>query len=65
VFSFELPEKRGFQIGDPQKLRRVDLEVFDIGGHHVEIICATAKDGIRHTSLRENTIDLVRLERKS
>jgi hypothetical protein len=25
VFSFELPDKRGFQIGDPQKSKRVDL----------------------------------------
>jgi hypothetical protein len=48
VFSFKLPDKRGFQIGDPQKSRRVDLEVFDIGGHHVEIVCATTKDSIHN-----------------
>src|SRR6266404_866588 len=41
VFSFELPHKHGFQIGDPQKSRRTDLEVFGMGGHHVEIICTT------------------------
>jgi hypothetical protein len=45
AFTFELPDKRGFQIGDPQKSRRVDLKVFDIEGHHVEIICASTKDG--------------------
>jgi hypothetical protein len=56
VFSFELPDKRGFQIGDPQKSRRVDLEVFDIGGHHVEIICATVKDGIRLSQPELNRI---------
>src|SRR6267378_7356566 len=56
VFSFQLPDKRGFQIGDPQKSRRVDLEVFDIGGHHVEIICATAKDGIRLSQPELNRI---------
>ena len=56
VFSFQLPDKRGFQIGDPQKSRRVDLEVFDIGGHHVEIICATAKDGIRMSQPELNRI---------
>ena len=39
VFSFELPDKRGFQIGDPQKSKRVDLEVFDSAGRHVEILC--------------------------
>ncbi|MGA8366937.1 MAG: hypothetical protein ACLQMT_09700 [Candidatus Acidiferrales bacterium] len=47
VFSFELPDKRGFQIGDPHKSTRVDLEVFGMGGHHVEIICATLKDNIK------------------
>ncbi len=56
VFSFQLPNKLGFQIGDPQKSRRVDLEVFDIGGHHVEIICATAKDGIRLSQPELNRI---------
>ena len=56
VFSFQLPDKRGFQIGDPQKSRRVDLEVFDIGGHHVEIICATAKDRIRLSQPELNRI---------
>jgi hypothetical protein len=45
--SSELPDKRGFQIGDPQKSTRVDLKLFDFGGHHVEIICATTKDSIR------------------
>jgi hypothetical protein len=56
VFSFELPDKHGFQIGDPQKSRRVDLEVFDIGGHHVEIICATTKDGLRLSQPELNRI---------
>jgi len=41
AFSFDLPGKRGFQIGDPQKSMRVDLEVFDTAGHHVEILCST------------------------
>lgn len=40
AFSFALPGKRGFQIGDPQKSSRVDLEVFDSTGHHIEISCA-------------------------
>ena len=40
-FSFAFPGKRGFQIGDPEKAGRVDLEVFDDSGHHVEILCRT------------------------
>jgi hypothetical protein len=56
VFSFELPDKRGFQIGDPQKSRRVDFEVFVLGGHHVEIICATTKDSIRLSQPELNRI---------
>jgi hypothetical protein len=45
VFSFEFPDKRGFQVGDPRKSRRADLEVFGMEGHHIEIICSTTKDG--------------------
>jgi hypothetical protein len=44
VFSFEFPDKRGFQIGDPRKSRRVDLEVFGMGGHHIEMVFAPSKD---------------------
>ena len=33
AFSFVLPDKRGFQIGDPRKSRRADLELFDTKGH--------------------------------
>jgi hypothetical protein len=46
AFSFELPDKRGFQVGDPRKSRRIDLEIYGMGNHHVEIICAIRKDGI-------------------
>ena len=56
VFSFELPDKHGFQIGDPRKSRRMNLEVFDIGGHHVEIICATTKDSVRLSQPELNRI---------
>lgn len=56
VFSFELQDKHGFQIGDPQKSRRVDLKVFYIGGHYVEITCATAKDSIRLSQPEINRI---------
>jgi hypothetical protein len=56
VFSFELPDKHGFQIGDPQKSRRVHLEVFGMGGHHVEIVCATSKDSVRLSQPELNRI---------
>ncbi len=56
VFSFDTQDKRGFQIGDPQKSRRVDLEVFGMGGHHVEIICATTKDTVRLTQPELNRV---------
>src|ERR1700733_12112617 len=38
AFSFQLPDKRGFQIGDPRKSKRIDLEVLDVNGRYVEII---------------------------
>jgi hypothetical protein len=44
AFTFELPDKRGFQIGDPQKSKRVDLEIFDSSGHHLEISCFAGGD---------------------
>lgn len=47
AFSFEFGDKRGFQIGDPAKFRRVDLEIFGMGDHYIEIICATTNDNIR------------------
>jgi hypothetical protein len=56
VFTFEFLDKRGFQVGDPQKSKRVDLEVFDSSGHYVEIICATIKDNIRLTQPELNRI---------
>lgn len=50
AFSFDLPGKRGFQIGDPQKSKRVDLEVFDTTGHHIEILCGSTNGNIRFLS---------------
>jgi len=55
AFSFEFPDKRGFQIGDPQKSNRISLKVFDIGGRHVEIFCSAAK-GVKFTQPELNTI---------
>ena len=56
VFSFGLPGKRGFQIGDPQKSRRVDLEVFDTAGHHIEISCGSTNGKIRFSQPELNRI---------
>jgi hypothetical protein len=56
AFSFDLPGKRGFQIGDPQKSRRVDLEVFDTAGHHIEISCGSTIGNIRFSQPELNRI---------
>jgi hypothetical protein len=56
VFSFEFPDKRGFQVGDPRKSKRVDLEVFGMGGRHIEITCETTKDGARLSQPELNRI---------
>lgn len=56
AFSFDLPGKRGFQIGDPQKSRRVDLEVFDTAGHHIEILCGSTNGNIRFSQPELNRI---------
>ena len=54
AFSFQLPGKRGFQIGDPSKSQRVQLEVLDLDGHYVEIICSASKNG---ANLRQSELN--------
>jgi hypothetical protein len=56
AFSFDLPGKRGFQIGDPQKSTRVDLEVFDTAGHHIEISCGSTNGNMRFSQPELNRI---------
>jgi hypothetical protein len=56
AFSFQFPNKRGFQIGDPRKSWHVNLKVLDLDGHYVEIICATRRDGARLTQPELNRI---------
>lgn len=56
AFSFDLPDKRGFQIGDPRKSRRVDLEVFDSSGHHVEILCGSTNSNVSFSQPELNRI---------
>lgn len=56
VFSFELPDKRGFQIGDPRKSRSLTLEVFGMGGHHVEFLCDSSKEDTKFSQPELNRI---------
>jgi hypothetical protein len=56
VFSFEFPDKRGFQVGDPRKSKRADLELFGMGGHHVEITCTTTNGNVRLSQSELNRI---------
>jgi hypothetical protein len=45
AFSFDLPDKHGFQIGDPAKSPYVQLEIFGRDDYWVEIVCRTPKNG--------------------
>lgn len=45
VFSFQYPDKRGFQVGDPHAFWRVYIRVFDLSGRQVELTVAAKKDG--------------------
>ena len=56
MFSFEFPNKRGFQIGDPRRTSRVGLEVFGLGEHHLEIFLGTRNDGIRLSQPEVNRV---------
>lgn len=56
AFSFQFPNKRGFQIGDPSKSQGVWLEVLDFDGHYVEILCGVTRNGIRLTQPELNRI---------
>jgi hypothetical protein len=56
AFSFDVPGKRGFQIGDPQKSRRVDLEIFDSDGHHIEILCGSTNGNLRFSQSEINRL---------
>lgn len=56
AFSFDLPGERGFQIGDPQKSKRVDLEIFDSAGHHIEILVGSANGNLRFSQSEINRL---------
>lgn len=56
AFSFELPGKRGFQLGDPSKSERVQLDVLDLSGHFVEVLCDAGRRDARLTQPELNRI---------
>lgn len=57
AFSFDFPQSRGFQIGDPEKERRAQLEVFvKEEGNWVEIICGTKNDSVKLTQPELNRL---------
>jgi hypothetical protein len=40
-----MPDKRGFQLGDPGKSTLLQREVFGAGNHWIEILLAEGKKG--------------------
>jgi hypothetical protein len=57
AFSFDLPDKRGFQIGNPWQARSAQLEVFIKGdANWVEIICGTKNESVKLTQPEINRI---------
>lgn len=57
VFSFDLPDKRGFQTGDPAKSKYVQLEIFGRNDDYwVEIVCRTPRNGPTLTQPELNLI---------
>jgi hypothetical protein len=45
IFSFDLPDKHGFQVGDPAKSKRLQLKIFGRDDYFVEIDCGAARNG--------------------
>lgn len=56
AFVFQFPDKRGFQLGDPRKSRNINVIVFDLNGHNLEIVFGTAKDDENLTQPEINRI---------
>jgi len=56
AFSFELPASVVFKSATRRNRGRVDLEVFDSAGHHIEILCSTTNDGVRFSQSELNRI---------
>lgn len=56
IFSFGLPDRRGFQLGDPQKPHPTELNVFLANGHWVQIIFGAKQNGPRFTQPELNRV---------
>jgi hypothetical protein len=55
VYSIDLPDRRGFQIGNPEKSPQVELEIFG-DKFRAEFVCLTPKNGPRLTQAELNLI---------
>jgi hypothetical protein len=56
VYSIDLPDRNGFQIGDPEKSPRVQLEIFGGDKFYAEFDCFTPKNGPKLTQSELNLI---------
>lgn len=56
IFSFGLPDRRGFQLGDPQKRPSTELDVFLANDHWVQILFGARVSGPRFTQSELNRV---------
>lgn len=56
AYSFKLPDKRGFQLGNPSATSHVCVEVFDLNGHNLEIFLSEKVGTPRITQPEVNRI---------
>jgi hypothetical protein len=56
VYSFQLPDKRGFQLGNPAAVPHLRVEIFDLNGPNVEILLAAKDSNSRFTQFEVNRI---------
>jgi len=56
LFSFDLPDKHGFEVGDPAKSKRLELEIFGKDDFWVEIVCGAPEHG---PNLKQPDLNLV------
>lgn len=56
IFSFDLPDKHGFEVGDPIKAKRLQLEIFGRDDYYVEFDCGSGLHGPNFTQPELNLI---------
>jgi hypothetical protein len=56
VFSFDLPDKHGFEVGDPAKSKRLQLQIFGRDDYYVEFNCGAPEKGPNLTQSELNLI---------